>query len=68
MFISVEVEAGSDQLRDEQINFLDELKSANGLAFEAYDFTGFVQSFKRRGLHLVAVPVPNAPRFLWALP
>lgn len=51
-FLGVEVKAGSDRLRPEQIQFLDELKAAGGLAFVAFDFAGFVASFERRGLHL----------------
>jgi len=50
LFLAVEVKAGSDRLRPEQKQFLDELKAAGGLAFVAFSFTGFVQSFERRGL------------------
>jgi len=53
-FLGVEVKAGRDQLRTEQIDFLNELKAAGGLAFVARDFAHFVQSFERRGLHRVA--------------
>ncbi|MGI4822643.1 MAG: VRR-NUC domain-containing protein [Janthinobacterium lividum] len=41
VFIGVEVKAGRDQLRPEQIQFLNELKAASGLAFVAYDFAQF---------------------------
>lgn len=51
LFIGVEVKAGTDRLRDEQRMFLDQLKASGGLAFVAFDFAGFVQSFERRGLH-----------------
>ncbi len=50
LFIGVEVKAGTDRLRDEQIQFLDELKAANGLPFVAYSFEQFRASFERRGL------------------
>lgn len=53
-FIGVEVKAGKDRLSDYQIDFLNELKEHGGLPFVAYSFEGFVQSFERRGLHLVA--------------
>ena len=53
-FIGVEVKAGTDRPRPEQTEFLNELKAAGGLAFIAYDYAGFVQSFERRGLHIVA--------------
>ena len=46
VFIGVEVKAGRDTLRDEQRKFLNELKQANGLAFVAYDFAQFQQSFE----------------------
>ncbi|WP_035565266.1 VRR-NUC domain-containing protein [Hymenobacter sp. IS2118] len=51
VFIGVEVKTGRDQLRDDQKQFLDELKAANGLAFVAHSFVQFQQSFERRGLH-----------------
>lgn len=53
-FLGVEVKAGTDRPRPEQTQFLTELKAAGGLAFIAYNFAGFVQSFERRGLHIVA--------------
>lgn len=60
-FLGVEVKAGADRIRPEQTEFLNELKAAGGLAFIAYDFAGFVQSFERRGLHRVAAPAtPDA--------
>ncbi|UYZ64899.1 VRR-NUC domain-containing protein [Hymenobacter weizhouensis] len=70
-FLGIEVKAGTDRLRPEQMTFLRELKAAGGLAFVAYDFAGFVQSFERRGLHVVATtathdaapapPYPTSP-------
>ena len=51
LFIGVEVKAGRDQLRDDQKQFLNELKAAGGLAFVAHSFAQFHQSFERRGLH-----------------
>ena len=48
------MKAGRDLLRDEQKEFLDELKAAGGMAFVAYDFAGFGQSFELRGLHSLA--------------
>ncbi len=45
------MEAGRDQLRDEQKQFLDELKGAGGLAFVVRDFAQFQQSFENRSLH-----------------
>ena len=51
LFLGVEVKAGTDRPRPEQTQFLNELKAAGGLAFIAYSFAGFVQSFQRRGLH-----------------
>ena len=53
-FIVVEVKAGKDQLSNYQVDFLNELKVCTGLPFVAYSFAQFVQSFERRGLHLVA--------------
>ena len=50
-FLGVEVKAGTDRVRPDQTKFLNELKAAGGLAFIAYDFAGFVQSFEQRGLH-----------------
>ena len=67
-FIGVEVKAGTDRIRPEQTKFLNELKASSGLAFIAYDYASFVQSFERRGLHLpaaaappTAAPAPAAP-------
>ncbi|GAA3986932.1 VRR-NUC domain-containing protein [Hymenobacter antarcticus] len=63
-FLAVEVKAGTDRPRPEQTQFLNELQAAGGLAFIAYSFAGFVQSFQRRGLHTlttVAAPVPPGP-------
>lgn len=60
-FLGVEVKAGTDRVRPEQTGFLNELKAAGGLAFIAYDYTGFVQSFERRGLHTVATTVATVP-------
>ena len=57
-FLAIEVKAGRDQLRPEQIEFLNELKAAGGLAFVAFSYAGFVQSFERRGLH---TPQPLPP-------
>lgn len=56
-FIGIEVKAGTDRIRPEQTKFLKELKASSGLAFIAYDYAGFVQSFERRGLH---APAPAA--------
>ena len=53
-FLGVEVKAGTDRPRPEQTQFLNELQAAGGLAFIAYSFAGFVQSFQRRGLHTMA--------------
>ena len=53
-FLGVEVKAGTDRPRPEQTQFLNELQAAGGLAFIAYSFVGFVQSFQRRGLHTMA--------------
>ena len=47
-FIGVEVKAGRDQLRPEQTHFLNDLKAAGGLAFVAYSFAQFQQSFRTR--------------------
>ncbi len=55
-FIGVEVKAGPDRLRPEQITFLDELKAAGGLPFVAHSFEQFQASFARRGL----LPNPTA--------
>ncbi|WP_310391379.1 VRR-NUC domain-containing protein [Hymenobacter sp.] len=52
VFVGVEVKAGRDTLRDDQKQFLNELKQAGGVAFVAYDFAQFQQSFECRGLHL----------------
>ena len=54
LFLGVEVKAGTDRPRPEQTQFLNELQAAAGLAFIAYSFAGFVQSFQRRGLHTMA--------------
>ena len=51
VFVGVEVKAGRDTLRDDQKHFLNELKQAGGVAFVAYDFAQFQQSFEHRGLH-----------------
>ena len=51
LFLGVEVKAGRDTLRPEQIIFLNQLKAAGGLPFVAHSFAGFVASFERRGLH-----------------
>lgn len=56
LFLGVEVKAGTDRPRPEQTQFLTDLKAAGGLAFIAYDYAGFVQSFERRGLHTPAFP------------
>ncbi|HEX8429179.1 VRR-NUC domain-containing protein [Hymenobacter sp.] len=56
VFVGVEVKAGRDVLRDEQREFLNELKQAGGVAFVAYDFAQFQQSFEGRGLHLPSTP------------
>ena len=60
-FLGVEVKAGTDRPRPEQTQFLTELKDAGGLAFIAYDYAGFVQSFERRGLHTMATTVAPSP-------
>jgi len=64
-FLGVEVKAGSDRPRPEQTKFLNKLKAAGGLAFIAYSYAGFVQSFERRGLHLpmatTAAPTDGGP-------
>ena len=54
LFLGVEVKAGTYRPRPEQTQFLNELQAAGGLAFIAYSFAGFVQSFQRRGLHTPA--------------
>ena len=51
VFVGVEVKAGRDTLRDDQKQFLDELKKAGGVAFVAYSFSSFQQSFESRRLH-----------------
>ena len=51
VFIGVEVKAGRDQLRDDQRTVLNELRTANDLAFVAHDFAQFQPSFESRGLH-----------------
>ena len=51
-FLGVEVKAGTDRPRPEQTTLLNQLKVASGLAFIAYSYASFVQSFERRGLHL----------------
>lgn len=62
-FIGVEVKYGSDRLRPEQRDFLNELKAAGGLAFVAYSFAEFQEEFERRGLHLPGRTTPiNEPR------
>jgi VRR-NUC domain len=61
LFLGVEVKAGTDRPRPEQTKFLNELQDAGGLAFIAYSFAGFVQSFKRRGLHTMVTPKESAP-------
>lgn len=60
-FLGVEVKAGTDRPRPEQTVFLNELQAAGGLAFIAYSFAGFVQSFQRRGLHTMATTVAPVP-------
>jgi hypothetical protein len=52
VFVGVEVKAGRDTLRDDQKQFLNELKQAGGVTFVAHDFAQFQQSFEGRGLHL----------------
>lgn len=59
-FLGVEVKAGSDRPRPEQTVLLNQLKAAGGLSFIAYSYVGFVQSFERRGLHLVATATPGS--------
>ena len=51
VFVGVEVKAGRDTLRDDQKQFLNELKQAGGVAFVAHDFAQFQQSFEGRDLH-----------------
>ncbi len=51
IFIGVEVKAGSDRLRPEQKQFLDQLKAAGGLPFIAHSFEEFRASFEHRRLH-----------------
>ncbi len=58
-FLGVEVKAGTNRPRPEQTVFLNELLAAGGLAFIAYSFAGFVQSFQRRGLHTMATTTPG---------
>ena len=53
-FLGVEVKAGTDRPRPEQTQFLNQLQAAGGLAFIAYSFAGFVQSFQWRGFHTTA--------------
>ncbi len=60
-FLAVEVKAGTDRPQPEQTQFLSELQAAGGLAFIAYSFAGFVQSFQRRGLHTLANTAANFP-------
>ena len=55
-FIGVEVKAGSDRLRPEQTQFLDQLKAAGGLPFIAHSFEEFRTSFEHRRLHLPTTP------------
>ena len=50
VFVGVEVKAGRDTLRDDQKQFLNELKQAGGVAFVAYNFAQFQHSFEGRGL------------------
>ena len=61
VFIGVEVKAGRDTLRDDQKQFLNELKQAGGMAFVAHDFAGFVQSFEQRSLHTMATAAATVP-------
>ncbi|WP_019949635.1 VRR-NUC domain-containing protein [Hymenobacter aerophilus] len=68
LFLGVEVKAGRDRLRDEQITFLNQLKAAGGLPFVAHSFAGFVQSFERRGLHLSTVNNTSALPYPTELP
>ena len=51
VFVGVEVKAGRDILRDDQKQFLTELKQAGGVAFVAYDFAQFQQSSEGLGPH-----------------
>ena len=60
-FICVEVKAGRDSLSTFQIDFLNELKEHGGLPFVAYSYEGFVQSFERRGLHIMASVAATFP-------
>lgn len=56
-FLGVEIKASTDRPRPEQTVFLNELQAAGGLAFIAYSFAGFVQSFQRRRLHTLATTI-----------
>ena len=49
VFVGVEVKAGRDTLREDQKQLLNEPKQAGGVAFVAYDFAQFQQSFEGRG-------------------
>ena len=62
VFIGVEVKAGRDTLRDDQKQFLNELKQAGGVAFVAHSFVEFQQSFERRLKNMSPSLAPTLPQ------
>ncbi len=48
LFIAVEIKTGSDTLSDDQTQFLNQVKSSNGLAFVAHTFDDFLTKYERR--------------------
>lgn len=47
-FIAVEIKIGSDTLKPDQIQFLNQVKDANGLPFVAHSFDDFLSKFQRK--------------------
>jgi penicillin-binding protein-related factor A (putative recombinase) len=48
VFIAVEVKTGNDTLSADQIQFLNQVKGAKGLAFVAHTFDDFLTKYERR--------------------
>ena len=47
-FVAVEIKIGSDELSESQIEFLDTVEKAGGIAIEAKTFDGFLKSIKEQ--------------------
>lgn len=47
-FIGVEIKVGQDRLSPEQIQFLNELKQANGISMVAHSFDDFLTKYETR--------------------